>query len=189
MDNLAIRAENFTKRFGDFTAVDNISFEVEKGEIFGFLGANGAGKTTAMKMLTGLLRPSSGKAMVAGFDVYKEAENIKKNIGYMSQKFSLYNDLTVLENIELALQAFKGNIPGLYIRLRAHAIGGEPFFNLRNQVLNMLIVQAQDGYPVKRDAVDKTQKSRFDIIDALIVIQVFLIDIGDHGHGRAVFQK
>ena len=96
-----IDATNFTKKFGTFTAVDNITFNVEKGEIFGFLGANGAGKTTAMKMLTGLLMPTSGEAHVAGFDVWKQANEIKKNIGYMSQKFSLYNDLTVAENIEL----------------------------------------------------------------------------------------
>jgi ABC-2 type transport system ATP-binding protein len=94
-----IRAEQLTKRFGDFTAVDAISFEVHKGEIFGFLGANGAGKTTAMRMLSGLSLPTSGKAFVAGFDVYRENEKIKKNIGYMSQKFSLYEDLTVQENI------------------------------------------------------------------------------------------
>lgn len=97
----AIEANNFTKKFGSFTAVDNITFNVEKGEIFGFLGANGAGKTTAMKMLTGLLMPTSGEATVAGFDVWKQADMIKKNIGYMSQKFSLYNDLSILENIEL----------------------------------------------------------------------------------------
>jgi ABC-2 type transport system ATP-binding protein len=94
-----ISAEQLTKRFGKFTAVDAISFDVYKGEIFGFLGANGAGKTTAMRMLSGLSRPTSGKAMVAGFDVYKENEKIKRNIGYMSQKFSLYEDLTVKENI------------------------------------------------------------------------------------------
>lgn len=95
----AIVAEQLTKRFGDFTAVDAISFEVSKGEIFGFLGANGAGKTTAMRMLCGLSLPTSGKATVAGFDVFSENEKIKKNIGYMSQKFSLYEDLTVKENI------------------------------------------------------------------------------------------
>jgi ABC-2 type transport system ATP-binding protein len=95
----AIEAHDLTKRFGDFTAVDHISFEVEKGEIFGFLGANGAGKTTAMRMLCGLSMPTSGTARVAGFDVYKQNEQIKKNIGYMSQKFSLYEDLTVKENI------------------------------------------------------------------------------------------
>ncbi|MEI9809455.1 MAG: ABC transporter ATP-binding protein [Bacteroidota bacterium] len=94
-----IVADQLTKKFGAFTAVDAISFEVQKGEIFGFLGANGAGKTTAMRMLSGLSLPTSGKASVAGFDVYKENEKIKRNIGYMSQKFSLYEDLTVKENI------------------------------------------------------------------------------------------
>src|SRR6059058_4247083 len=94
-----IEAENLTKRFGDFTAVDAISFDVHKGEIFGFLGANGAGKTTAMRMLSGLSLPTSGKASVAGFDIYKQNEKIKRNIGYMSQKFFLYEDLTVKENI------------------------------------------------------------------------------------------
>lgn len=103
-----ITAANLTKRFGDFTAVDHISFEVEKGEIFGFLGANGAGKTTAMRMLCGLSMPSSGKATVAGFDVYKENEKIKRSIGYMSQKFSLYEDLTVKENMR-----FYGGIYGM----------------------------------------------------------------------------
>src|SRR3954447_16057316 len=94
-----ISTQLLTKRFGDFTAVDAISFEVQMGEIFGFLGANGAGKTTAMRMLCGLSLPSSGKATVAGKDIYKENEAIKKNIGYMSQKFSLYDDLTIRENI------------------------------------------------------------------------------------------
>jgi len=103
-----IHAENITKKFGHFTAVDSISFHVEKGEIFGFLGANGAGKTTAMRMFCGLSTPTSGKATVAGYDVYKETEKIKKNIGYMSQKFSLYDDLTVAENIR-----FYGGIYGL----------------------------------------------------------------------------
>jgi ABC-2 type transport system ATP-binding protein len=107
-NNFVISAENLTKRFGTFTAVDSISFNVNKGEIFGFLGANGAGKTTAMRMLCGLSIPTSGKASVAGFDVYKQTENIKKNIGYMSQKFSLYEDLTVFENIR-----FYGGIYGL----------------------------------------------------------------------------
>jgi ABC-2 type transport system ATP-binding protein len=96
-----IVVEHLVKRFGSFTAVDNISFEVQKGEIFGFLGANGAGKTTAMRMLCGLSKPTSGKGSVAGFDIYKESELVKKNIGYMSQKFSLYNDLKVWENIRL----------------------------------------------------------------------------------------
>ena len=95
-----ITANKLTKKFGDFTAVDHISFDVHKGEIFGFLGANGAGKTTAMRMLCGLSLPTSGEATVAGFDVYKENEKIKKSIGYMSQKFSLYEDLTVKENMQ-----------------------------------------------------------------------------------------
>ena len=103
-----IEAQNLTKMFGDFTAVNAISFEVRKGEIFGFLGANGAGKTTAMKMLIGISKPTSGTARVAGFDVFTNAEDIKKNIGYMSQKFALYDDLTVKENI-----TFFGGIYGL----------------------------------------------------------------------------
>ena len=102
-----ITADQLTKRFGDFTAVDGISFEVSRGEIFGFLGANGAGKTTAMRMLCGLSMPTSGKATVAGLDVYKENEAIKRRIGYMSQKFSLYEDLTIKENIR-----FYGGIYG-----------------------------------------------------------------------------
>lgn len=100
-DTIVIKAENLTKRFGTFTAVDNITFEVKRGEIFGFLGANGAGKTTAMRMLSGLSIPTSGKGLVAGFDISKESEKVKKSIGYMSQKFSLYDDLKVWENIEL----------------------------------------------------------------------------------------
>lgn len=103
-----IQTKNLTKMFGDFTAVNTITFEVKKGEIFGFLGANGAGKTTAMKMLIGISIPTSGEATIADFDVYKDPEEIKKNIGYMSQKFSLYDDLTVKENI-----TFFGGIYGL----------------------------------------------------------------------------
>jgi ABC-2 type transport system ATP-binding protein len=108
MSEVVIKTEKLTKRFGDFIAANEITFEVDKGEIFGFLGANGAGKTTAMRMLCGLSIPSSGKATIAGFDVYKQTEQIKRNIGYMSQKFSLYEDLTVLENIR-----FFGGIYGL----------------------------------------------------------------------------
>jgi ABC-2 type transport system ATP-binding protein len=108
MAEVVIKTEKLTKRFGNFTAVDEITFEVFKGEIFGFLGANGAGKTTAMRMLIGLSTPTSGKASVVGFDVYHQTEKIKKNIGYMSQKFSLYEDLTVMENIR-----FYGGIYGL----------------------------------------------------------------------------
>lgn len=102
-----ITVNQLTKRFGDFVAVDHISFDVYKGEVFGFLGANGAGKTTAMRMLCGLSLPTSGQASVAGFDVYKENEKIKRTIGYMSQKFSLYDDLTVKENMQ-----FYGGIYG-----------------------------------------------------------------------------
>ena len=101
MKEKVIYTEKLTKKFGNFTAVDQISFSVEKGEIFGFLGANGAGKTTAMRMLCGLSHPTSGKGFVAGFDIFKQRENIKKNIGYMSQKFSLYDDLKVWENLRL----------------------------------------------------------------------------------------
>lgn len=96
-----IATDKLTKTFGAFTAVNAITFSVEQGEIFGFLGANGAGKTTALKMLTGLLTPTSGSAAVAGFDVWKQPEQVKRRIGYMSQKFSLYEDLTVRENIRL----------------------------------------------------------------------------------------
>lgn len=108
MEDKAIVCKNLTKQFGDFKAVDNISFDVNKGETFGFLGANGAGKTTAMRILCGLSYPTSGEATVAGFDVYKQQEQIKKNIGYMSQKFSLYDNLSILENIE-----FYGGVYGV----------------------------------------------------------------------------
>ena len=106
--NEVIIAENLTKKFGSFTAVKNISFSITRGEIFGFLGANGAGKTTAMKMFCGLLTPTSGIGTVAGYDIFKQSEQIKKRIGYMSQKFSLYEDLTVRENI-----MFYGGIYGM----------------------------------------------------------------------------
>ena len=103
-----ISVKNLTKEFVHFTAVKGISFDVYKGEIFGFLGANGAGKTTAMKMLIGISNPTSGEANVAGFDVHSQADMVKKNIGYMSQKFSMYDDLTIKENI-----TFFGGIYGL----------------------------------------------------------------------------
>lgn len=108
MENKAIICKDLTKQFGDFKAVDKITFDVDQGEIFGFLGANGAGKTSAMRILCGLSYPTSGEATVAGFNVYKEQELIKKNIGYMSQKFSLYDNLTILENIE-----FYGGVYGV----------------------------------------------------------------------------
>ena len=108
MEGKVIQCKELTKRFGNFTAVDHVTFDVDKGEIFGFLGANGAGKTTAMRMLCGLSIPSSGEASVAGYDVYQQSEKIKQKIGYMSQKFSLYNDLSVQENIH-----FFGGIYGL----------------------------------------------------------------------------
>ncbi len=104
----AIIAKNMVKKFGDFIANDNLNFEVEQGEIFGFLGANGAGKTTAIRILCGLSTPTSGEMTVAGYDIYKETEQIKKNIGYMSQKFSLYEDLSINENIR-----FYGSIYGI----------------------------------------------------------------------------
>lgn len=104
----SIEVKNLVKKFGHFTANDNLTFSVREGEIFGFLGANGAGKTTAMRILCGLLSPTSGKALVAGFDVFKQSEKIKKSVGYMSQKFSLYEDLTLHENIR-----FYGAIYGI----------------------------------------------------------------------------
>lgn len=107
-EETVIEVEKLTKKFGDFTAVNEISFKTYKGEIFGFLGANGAGKTTAMKMLIGISQPTSGEASVTGLDVYSHPDRIKRNIGYMSQKFSMYDDLTIKENI-----TFFGGIYGL----------------------------------------------------------------------------
>jgi ABC-2 type transport system ATP-binding protein len=132
-----IETDKLSKRFGSFTAVDRISFEVEAGEIFGFLGANGAGKTTAMRMLCGLSKPTSGQARVGGYDVYREQEQIKKPIGYMSQKFSLYADLKVWENIRLF-----GGVYGLSKKQLSrrteellHTLGME---NERNALVNAL---------------------------------------------------
>lgn len=104
----SVKVKNLVKKFGSFIANDNLNFEVYKGEVFGFLGANGAGKTTAIKILCGLSLPSSGEVNVGGFDIYKQREKIKQNIGYMSQKFSLYDDMTIQENIR-----FYGGIYGL----------------------------------------------------------------------------
>ena len=121
-ENTAISVRDLTKRFGDFTAVDRISLEVGKGEIFGFLGANGAGKTTAMRMLCGLSYPTSGSGTVAGFDITAQAEEIKRHIGYMSQRFSLYEELTVMENLTLFAIIYGMDDAG--IRTRAAKVFG-----------------------------------------------------------------
>ena len=148
-DEKVIISKALIKKFGDFVAVNAISFEVNKGEIFGFLGANGAGKTTAMRMLCGLSLPTSGQASVAGFDVYKESEKIKKNIGYMSQKFSLYEDLTVKENMR-----FYGGIYGLtekHIKEKTQ------------QVLNDLHMEAEQNKLVKSLPLGWKQKLAFSV--------------------------
>ncbi|NLG17523.1 MAG: ABC transporter ATP-binding protein [Fibrobacter sp.] len=128
-----IEADTLTKTFGTFTAVDHISFSVSKGEIFGFLGANGAGKTTAMRMLCGLSKPSSGKGLVAGYDIAKQPEKVKARIGYMSQKFSMYEDLKVWENIRL----FSGiyGIPEKQIALRTDKMLNDLGFEKEKNVL------------------------------------------------------
>jgi ABC-2 type transport system ATP-binding protein len=110
-NNVIVKTESLTRKFGNFVAVNQVNMEIYQGEIFGFLGANGAGKTTVIRMLCGLLKPSGGTGVVAGLDIYKQSEKIKENIGYMSQRFSLYNDLTIEENIE-----FYGGIYGLTSR-------------------------------------------------------------------------
>ncbi len=129
MPDRAVEVSELTRMFGDFTAVDRVSFDVFKGEIFGFLGPNGAGKTTTIKMLTGLLRPTSGSGRVAGFDVVAEIESVKLNIGYMSQLFSLYPDLTVDENVQL--------FAGLY------GVAGSRFVERRDWVLAMADLSGQ----------------------------------------------
>ena len=144
-----ITAKELTKRFGTFTAVDKITFDVEKGEIFGFLGANGAGKTTAMRMLCGLSLPTSGVATVAGYDVFKQNELIKKNIGYMSQKFSLYEDLTVRENIK-----FYGGIYGL---------NDEKIKQKTNLLLKQLHLEGQEKTLVRALPLGWKQKLAFSI--------------------------
>lgn len=144
-----IYTNGLTKKFGDFTAVNHISFEVQRGEIFGFLGANGAGKTTAMKMLCGLLAPTSGQATVAGFNVYTQRESIKQNIGYMSQRFSLYDDLTVSENIR-----FYGGIYGLsYKTIRQKT----------DELLTLLEMQTEAKKIVKSLPLGWKQKLAFSI--------------------------
>ena len=142
----AISVRNLTKRFGTFTAVDHISFEVAKGEIFGFLGANGAGKTTAMRMLCGLSRPTGGDGFVAGCDINTQAEQIKR-IGYMSQKFSLYEDLTVMENLRLFATIY--GMSDSQIRLRS------------NQIFSLLDMDSMRNTLVKDIPVGWKQKLAF----------------------------
>ncbi len=149
MTEAVIKTKNLTRKFGDFTAVDNLTFNVQKGEIFGFLGANGAGKTTAMRMLTGLLIPSGGEAYVSGMDVYTESEQIKKRIGYMSQKFSLYDDLTAEENIE-----FYGGIYG---------ISGKELAKKIDQVIASVGLESVRDKPVKSLPLGWKQKLAFSI--------------------------
>jgi ABC-2 type transport system ATP-binding protein len=145
----AITAKDLCKKFGSFTAVDKITFDVNKGEIFGFLGANGAGKTTAMRMLCGLSLPTSGSATVAGYDVYKQNELIKKNIGYMSQKFSLYEDLTIRENI-----SFYAGIYGL---------SDERIREKTNQLLKELNMEGEEKTLVRALPLGWKQKLAFSI--------------------------
>lgn len=132
-----IVAENLCKSFGSFKAVDRVTFEVQQGEIFGFLGANGAGKTTAIRMFCGLSKPTSGKGSVAGFDIWKQPEQIKANIGYLSQKFALYEDLKVWENIRLYAGIY--NVPAKEIRPKTdeilHRLG---FTSERNTLVSEL---------------------------------------------------
>lgn len=130
-NDITISVTGLTKRFGSFTAVDNISFEVRRGEIFGFLGANGAGKTTAMRMLCGLSRPTSGVGTVAGCDIMSQAEEIKRRIGYMSQKFSLYEELTVGENLQL-FSTIYGMSDDLIMRRMAEMFRSLEMENMRN---------------------------------------------------------
>lgn len=133
MERPTIIAEHLTRRFGTFTAVDDLTFDVGRGEVFGFLGANGAGKTTAIRMLCGLLKPSSGRAVVAGYDVARKPEQVKRRIGYMSQRFSLYNDLTVSENLELfgtiyglRRRTLRERIDEMYARLNMRELKDQP---------------------------------------------------------------
>jgi ABC-2 type transport system ATP-binding protein len=144
MNEFAVIVEDLSKTFGDFVAVDHIRFQVEKGEIFGFLGPNGAGKSTTIRMLCGLLLPTSGKGKVAGFDIMKEPEKIKRAIGYMSQKFSLYDDLTVVENLH-----FFGGIYGLSGSLQKRS---------ENEVLEMIDLQDSRDRITRTLAVGSKQR-------------------------------
>lgn len=145
----SIVARALTRRFGSFTAVDAISFDVQPGEVFGFLGANGAGKTTAIRMLTGLLSPSDGEASVAGFDVRRQVEQVRRHIGYMSQRFSLYDDLTVRENIELY-----GGIYGL---------SGDTIRARRERMLGELQLEASSAVMVRALPLGWKQKLAFSV--------------------------
>ncbi|GBU20282.1 hypothetical protein R80B4_00158 [Fibrobacteres bacterium R8-0-B4] len=144
-----IYTENLTKRFGDFIAVNKISFNVNRGEIFGFLGANGAGKTTAMRMLCGLSHPTSGKGTVAGFDIFKQSEYVKKSIGYMSQKFSLYENLKVWENLRL--------FGGIY------GMKGKEIASKTDIILNELGFEKERGTLVKSLPLGWKQKLAFSV--------------------------
>ncbi len=141
---IIITVRDLVKKFGNFVANDHLSFEVYRGEVFGFLGANGAGKTTAIKMLCGLLEPTSGEIKVAGFDGYSERDKIKKNIGYMSQKFSIYEDMTVRENIRF----FGGiyHVPAAEIKIRTKELLNELGFE---NTTNMLIRDLPLGWKQK----------------------------------------
>jgi ABC-2 type transport system ATP-binding protein len=145
----SIYTEQLTKRFGSFTAVNSITFSVQRGEIFGFLGANGAGKTTAMRMLCGLSKPTSGKGVVAGYDVAREPEQVKRSIGYMSQKFSLYEDLKVWENIRL--------FAGIY------GMGGKRIAEKTEQTLAILGFEAERNTLVKALPLGWKQKLAFSV--------------------------
>lgn len=149
MEDKVISTEGLTKKFGSFVAVDHISFEVNKGEIFGFLGANGAGKTTAMRMLCGLSHPTSGKGIVAGYDIFKQSEEVKKNIGYMSQKFSLYEDLKVWENLRL--------FGGIY------GMKGKEIANKTDLILNELGLEKERNVLVKALPLGWKQKLSFSV--------------------------
>ena len=141
---IAISVKELTKKFGDFTAVDRINLQVKKGEIFGFLGANGAGKTTAMRMLCGLSYPTSGSGTVAGYDILRQAEEIKRHIGYMSQKFSLYEQLTVWENLNLFATIY--GMPAKKIKEKA----GEAFRTLgMEDMRNVLVREIPLGWKQK----------------------------------------
>lgn len=149
MEYPIIKASGLTKIFGHFVAVDHITFTVNKGEIFGFLGANGAGKTTAIRMLSGLLKPSAGHATVLDFDVYRQSEEIKQNIGYMSQRFSLYEDLTLLENMK-----FYGGIYGMSRnKIKSKA----------EEILNLLHIENERDQLVKSLPLGWKQKLAFSI--------------------------